>query len=92
MRLLRPFLALVNLAWVTLVVAQAPIDLPFYTFTPSTYVNSTGLTDLVQWDGYSLFVKGQRIYVYSGEIHSKSSLFRSNLSSHIPCILGSSLS
>lgn len=53
------------------VTAQAPIDLSFNTFTPSTYVDSTGLTDLVQWDGYSLFVKGQRLYVYSGEIHSE---------------------
>lgn len=53
--------------------AKARVDLTqieFNTFQPSTYLNSTGLTDDVQWDGYSLFVKGQRIYLYSGEIHS----------------------
>ena len=47
-------------------------QISFKGFTPSTYLNSTGLTDLVQWDGYSLFVKGQRIYLYSGEIHRTS--------------------
>lgn len=48
---------------------QAQAQLPFSTFTPSTQIKSTNLTDMVQWDGYSLFVKGQRIFLYSGEVH-----------------------
>ncbi|KAI8064245.1 putative beta-galactosidase [Gongronella butleri] len=32
-------------------------------------VSSTGLTDLVEWDQYSLFVNGTRQFVYSGEFH-----------------------
>ncbi|EJD38336.1 glycoside hydrolase family 35 protein [Auricularia subglabra TFB-10046 SS5] len=32
--------------------------------------SSNGLTDLVQWDGYSLFVRGQRIFLWSGEFHT----------------------
>jgi hypothetical protein len=31
--------------------------------------NSTGLTDAVAWDGSSLFIQGQRIYVLSAEVH-----------------------
>ncbi|KZV98894.1 putative beta-galactosidase [Exidia glandulosa HHB12029] len=33
-------------------------------------LSSSGLTDLVQWDEYSLFVKGQRIFLWSGEFHT----------------------
>ncbi|KDQ12662.1 glycoside hydrolase family 35 protein [Botryobasidium botryosum FD-172 SS1] len=33
-------------------------------------LNSNGLTDLVQWDGYSLVIKGQRVYLWSGEFHT----------------------
>ncbi|QRW00634.1 glycoside hydrolase family 35 protein [Ceratobasidium sp. AG-Ba] len=33
-------------------------------------VQSSGYTDAVQWDKYSLFVRGQRIFVWSGEFHS----------------------
>ncbi|KAG9025922.1 hypothetical protein FRB95_009626 [Tulasnella sp. JGI-2019a] len=32
--------------------------------------SSNGRTDLVQWDGYSLFVHGQRIFLWSGEFHT----------------------
>ncbi|KAL4244519.1 glycosyl hydrolase 35 family protein [Abortiporus biennis] len=32
--------------------------------------NSTGLTDAVQWDNYTLFVNDQRIFLYSGEFHT----------------------
>ncbi len=31
---------------------------------PSDKRSSTGLTDAVEWDGYSLFVKGQRLFVW----------------------------
>lgn len=44
-------------------------DIHFDTFTPSTTLRSTGLTDAVQWDGYSLFVQGKRVIVWSGEVH-----------------------
>ncbi|CAE6527422.1 unnamed protein product [Rhizoctonia solani] len=30
---------------------------------------SSGYTDAVQWDKYSLFVRGQRLFVWSGEFH-----------------------
>ncbi|CAE6463948.1 unnamed protein product [Rhizoctonia solani] len=36
---------------------------------PSDLV-SNGRTDLVQWDGKSLVVKGQRIFLWSGEFHT----------------------
>ncbi|KAM5541250.1 hypothetical protein V8D89_005179 [Ganoderma adspersum] len=31
---------------------------------------SNGLTDVVQWDNYSLFVNDQRIFLHSGEFHT----------------------
>lgn len=33
-------------------------------------LQSNGRTDLVQWDGYSLFVMHQRIFLCSGEFHT----------------------
>lgn len=39
-----------------------------------TFVNAysrphtTGLTDLVAWDRYSFYVKGQRLLIYGGEV------------------------
>ncbi|KAF8734557.1 Beta-galactosidase, domain 3, partial [Rhizoctonia solani] len=33
-------------------------------------LSSNGRTDLVQWDGKSLFIKGQRIFLWSGEFHT----------------------
>ncbi|THH31612.1 hypothetical protein EUX98_g2597 [Antrodiella citrinella] len=32
--------------------------------------NSTGLTDAVQWDNYTLFINDQRIFIHSGEFHT----------------------
>ncbi|CAL1698277.1 unnamed protein product [Somion occarium] len=32
--------------------------------------NSTGLTDAVQWDNYTLFINDQRVFIYSGEFHT----------------------
>ncbi|KAL5524693.1 hypothetical protein ACEPAF_9838 [Sanghuangporus sanghuang] len=32
--------------------------------------SSTGLTDVVQWDKYSLLLKGQRVFLHSGEFHT----------------------
>src|SRR4051812_17420138 len=32
---------------------------------PKEHRSSTNLTDAVEWDGYSLFVKGQRVFVWS---------------------------
>ncbi|WWC95589.1 hypothetical protein V866_002454 [Kwoniella sp. B9012] len=40
-----------------------------HTFVPSSEIRSTGLTDEVQWDGYSLFIRGERVVLWSGEIH-----------------------
>ncbi|KAI0747487.1 glycoside hydrolase superfamily [Fomes fomentarius] len=31
---------------------------------------SNGLTDVVQWDNYTLFVHDQRLFLYSGEFHT----------------------
>ena len=76
MRFLTPILGLLTLL-VPFIAADQDANLaqlPFSAFQPSDYLNSTGLTDDVQWDGYSLFIKGQRIYLYSGEIHSESRL------------------
>ena len=56
-------------AGVLAALAVAQQQVTFSTFTPSTEIKSTNLTDLVQWDGYSLFVHGQRIILWSGEIH-----------------------
>ncbi|KAG8737536.1 hypothetical protein FRC10_008085 [Ceratobasidium sp. 414] len=36
----------------------------------ATSLQSSGYSDVVQWDNYSLFVRGQRIFVWSGEFHS----------------------
>lgn len=30
--------------------------------------HNTGLTDLVAWDRYSFYVKGQRLLIYGGEV------------------------
>ncbi|ORY24136.1 glycoside hydrolase superfamily [Naematelia encephala] len=49
---------------------QVFTDVPLENFRPSSTLKSTNLTDEVQWDGYSLFVKGQRIYLWSGEVHN----------------------
>lgn len=46
-------------------------DVSFADFKPSVVVNSTGLTDAVQWDGYSLYVEGTRAIIFSGEVHRK---------------------
>ncbi|KAF7595028.1 hypothetical protein BBP40_007629 [Aspergillus hancockii] len=32
-------------------------------------VHDNGLTDLVEWDHYSFYVHGQRLFVFSGEFH-----------------------
>ncbi|RYP76619.1 hypothetical protein DL771_001688 [Monosporascus sp. 5C6A] len=32
-------------------------------------VHDNNLTDVVQWDHYSFFVNGQRLFVFSGELH-----------------------
>ncbi|KAF2092623.1 hypothetical protein NA57DRAFT_69687 [Rhizodiscina lignyota] len=37
--------------------------------TAALAANSTGLTDVVQWDEYSLIVKNERVFVVSGEFH-----------------------
>ena len=57
----------------SLIAAQASLDdIDFRGFTPSTTLKSTGLTDSVQWDGYSLFVNKERALIFSGEIHRES--------------------
>jgi hypothetical protein len=56
-----------------LITAQSSLDdIDFREFTPSTTLKSTGLTDSVQWDGYSLFVNKERALIFSGEIHRES--------------------
>jgi hypothetical protein len=67
--------SIVSLAWgaLGLITAQATLDdIDFRGYTPSTTLKSTGLTDSVQWDGYSLFVNKQRALIFSGEIHRES--------------------
>lgn len=32
--------------------------------------HSTGLSDAVQWDNYTLWVAGQRVFLHSGEFHT----------------------
>ena len=50
--------------------ASSALDQATYqSFTPSTTLKSTNLTDNVQWDGYSLFVEGERIVLWSAEFH-----------------------
>jgi hypothetical protein len=34
------------------------------------YINTTGLTSLVGWDGHSFFIDGKRIFLQSGEFHT----------------------
>ncbi|KAI0278189.1 glycoside hydrolase family 35 protein [Russula aff. rugulosa BPL654] len=48
--------------------AQVPSDT---TFPPtSSAFSSNGRTDQVQWDNYTLVLRGQRVLIYSGEFHS----------------------
>ena len=57
----------------SLVTAQASLDdIDYGKFTPSSTLKSTGLTDTVQWDGYSLYVNKERALIFSGEIHRES--------------------
>ena len=35
----------------------------------TTAINSTGLTNTVQWDPHSLFLLGQRTFILSAEVH-----------------------
>lgn len=32
-------------------------------------IRNDGLTTAVEWDHYSLIVNGQRLYIWSGEVH-----------------------
>ena len=41
-------------------------------FVPSSTIRATNPPDAVAWDGYSLFIKGQRLVVWSGEVHRQS--------------------
>ncbi|KAG5721683.1 putative beta-galactosidase A [Termitomyces sp. T112] len=36
----------------------------------NTFINTTGLTDIVGWDSYSFYVHGRRIFLQSGEFHT----------------------
>jgi beta-galactosidase GanA len=39
-------------------------------FTQTSWpVHDSGLTDLVKWDHYSLILKGERLFLWSGEFH-----------------------
>ncbi|PIL34790.1 hypothetical protein GSI_02577 [Ganoderma sinense ZZ0214-1] len=37
---------------------------------PDSNSKSNGLTDVVQWDNYSLFIHDQRVFLHSGEFHT----------------------
>ncbi len=52
--------------------SQHPVTLSreYAASTRSAALQSNVKTDLVQWDGYSLFVLGQRILLWSGEFHT----------------------
>ncbi|CUA67195.1 beta-galactosidase, putative [Rhizoctonia solani] len=55
-----------NLSWLPRN-CKHPVD----AYSPQTnQLSSNGRTDLVQWDGKSLVVKGQRIFLWSGEFHT----------------------
>ncbi|KAG9075203.1 hypothetical protein FS749_013151 [Ceratobasidium sp. UAMH 11750] len=47
-----------------------PTSAVSFNVTRATSLQSNGYSDTVQWDKYSLFVRGQRFFVWSGEFHS----------------------
>lgn len=66
--------SLLGVLYTTLVLRSLPalglgLGLDNSSWTPSTKIQSTNLTTDVQWDGYSLFVKGQRVFVWAGAVH-----------------------
>jgi len=66
MRLLR------GLAWVsTLTLLDLPLGpLGVQAQSPSQYpLHDNGLNKVVQWDHYSFKINGQRLFVFSGELH-----------------------
>jgi hypothetical protein len=40
-----------------------------YSTGGANHLRDNGLTKDVQWDKYSLFIKGQRVFLWSGEVH-----------------------
>lgn len=54
---LLPLLFTIIITWLATATAEPPR-------------HSNGLTDVVQWDNYTLFVHDQRIFIYSGEFHA----------------------
>ena len=58
------------LLFLSFVLAAIPVSLSIGSTTPPR--KSNGLTDVVQWDNYSLFVNDQRIFLQ----YVQSSLFR----------------
>ncbi|KAM5536286.1 hypothetical protein V8D89_010063 [Ganoderma adspersum] len=58
----------------SLVLSTIPVSLSISSATRTLLAapprRSNGLTDVVQWDNYSLFVHDQRIFLHSGEFHT----------------------
>ncbi|KAM5541245.1 hypothetical protein V8D89_005174 [Ganoderma adspersum] len=62
------------LLFLSLVLSAIPVSLSIGSATQTLLAvpprKSNGLTDVVQWDNYSLFVNGQRMFLHSGEFHT----------------------
>ncbi|KAJ3543307.1 hypothetical protein NM688_g5870 [Phlebia brevispora] len=50
--------------------AQGPVDSGRVFARSEPPRQSTGLTDVVQWDNYTLWLQGQRVFLHSGEFHT----------------------
>ncbi|PIL34786.1 hypothetical protein GSI_02573 [Ganoderma sinense ZZ0214-1] len=58
----------------SVILSAIPITLSALSATDTLVVDSprksNGLTDVVQWDNYSLFIHDQRVFLHSGEFHT----------------------
>ncbi|KAI0070921.1 hypothetical protein K474DRAFT_1669569 [Panus rudis PR-1116 ss-1] len=50
--------------------APEEVQVPAVTLVSDPPRQSTGFTDAVQWDNYTLFINDQRVFLYSGEFHT----------------------
>lgn len=64
------FTTILATLWAGRALAWSGISEPFQPqLLPRDYINTTGLTTLVGWDGNSFFINGSRIFLQSGEFH-----------------------
>ncbi|KPI35301.1 Beta-galactosidase [Cyphellophora attinorum] len=62
----------VLVAAAALISSAAAVAVPIHSQTPAGYLitrESDGLQDIVTWDEKSIFVRGERVVIYSGEFH-----------------------